>query len=272
MQIAYICIMKVTKMQIEYMIKNYVINRKNTYQIAKDLNLTSGSVQYQLKKNNIRLSPQSYKFNEDYFKNIDTSNKAYFLGLIYADGSVYKNSCKIKLVETDSYILEIFKKDVESKKPLNYRKSEIIKGTSYIGKPQYSIELCSKILVEDLKNLGVHQNKSLTLTFPNNIPTYFMSDFIRGCFDGDGCIYNSQNRIMINYTGSQKFCEGFCEWLDKTLNIKAIAKKDSRGNSWYFYILKIKNVISFCNFIYSNENCVKLERKYLKFKNYEQKV
>ena len=120
---------KITQKQIDYIVNNYVSNRKSTYDIANDLGISRVTVGKYLRENNIKISHQKYKFDEEYFKEIDTSNKAYFLGLIYADGSVFNNNCKIKLVETDGYILESFKKEVESTKPLNYRKAEIITGT-----------------------------------------------------------------------------------------------------------------------------------------------
>lgn len=260
---------KITQKQIDYIINSYVSNRKSTYDIANDLGISRVTVGKYLRENNIKISHQKYKFDEEYFKEIDTSNKAYFLGLIYADGSIFNNNCKIKLVETDGYILESFKKEVESTKPLNYRKAEIITGTSYMGKPQLSIELCSKILIEDLKKWGVYQNKSLTLKFPDNLPEKFMSHFIRGYFDGDGCIYNSQGRIMLNFTGSEYFCKGLCSWLENNLNIKTKCKQDKRGKSWYLYILRITDVLKFCNYIYQNEQELKLFRKFKKFKDYE---
>lgn len=263
--------MKITQCQIDSMIRLYTIEKHNTHDIGKKLNLSGPTVGSYLKKAGIRLSPQKYKFNEHYFNNIDTPNKAYFLGLIYADGCVYpkKNSLKIKLTKEDEYILEEFKKDIKSDKPLMHRKSELIKGTSYIGKAQSSIELNSKILMEDLRKLGVVQNKSLILTFPDHILDKFMYDFIRGYFDGDGCIYNSQGRIMLNFVGSEDFCKGLCNFLELTLDIKiTLPKQDKRGNSWYFYIFRIKDVIKFCEYIYSDKDCIKLSRKYEKFTNY----
>jgi hypothetical protein len=264
---------KITQTQIDYIISSYVSSRKSTYDIANELGISNVTVGKYLRENNIEVSHQKYKFDEEYFKEIDTSNKAYFLGLIYADGCVYplKNSLAIKLTKEDEYILEEFKKDIKSTKPLYQRKSELIKGTSYIGKAQSKIELNSKILIEDLRKLGVVQNKSLILTFPDHIPDKFMHDFIRGYFDGDGCIYNSQGRIMLNFTGSEDFCKGLCSWLETNLDIKTECKQDKRGNSWYLFICRIADVLKFCNYIYQDEQELKLIRKFKKFKDYESK-
>ena len=51
----------------------------------------------------------------------------------------------------------------------------------------YRIDLKSKQMFEDLQRLGVEPNKSLTCTFPN-INKDLMPHFIRGLFDGDGCV------------------------------------------------------------------------------------
>lgn len=46
-------------------------------------------------------------FNDNYFENIDNEEKAYFLGLIYADGNVSASTdtCKIGLLQSDSDVL-----------------------------------------------------------------------------------------------------------------------------------------------------------------------
>lgn len=215
---------------------------------------------------------RKYKFNENYFKEVNTPNKAYFLGLLYADGSMSnkKSSCAIKLKEEDKHILEEFKNDIGIDKPLYYRKSELVKGTKYIGKAQYKLELCSEELTKDLKKLGVVPNKGDSIRFPKEdvVPKKYIKDFIRGWFDGDGCIYTSQNRIMLNLVSNELFLKSFSEFLTKELNINTKYKKDKRSNSWYLFIMKIKDVIKFCEYIYEDSNCIKLTRKYEKFKNY----
>lgn len=50
----------------------------------------------------------TYITNNTYFDNIDTEDKAYFLGLIYADGcnDIPNNRLIITLIHTDGYLLE----------------------------------------------------------------------------------------------------------------------------------------------------------------------
>ena len=49
------------------------------------------------------------EYNHSYFEKIDTEDKAYFLGFIYADGSIVtnkRNSLYIKIHSKDQHILE----------------------------------------------------------------------------------------------------------------------------------------------------------------------
>lgn len=60
----------------------------------------------------------------------------------------------------------------------------------------FSLDLSNKIICLWLVQNGCIPRKSLIIKYPN-IPEEYACDFIRGCFDGDGCIciYNAKNRI-----------------------------------------------------------------------------
>lgn len=141
-------------------------------------------------------------FNQDYFKVIDTEDKAYFLGLLYADGNVYmkRNRVQITLVNIDSYILDKFSEVTESTAKL------------YNDRDKYSkVILDSKILCEDIIKLGCFPNKSLTLKFPTEeqVPAHLLHHFIRGYFDGDGHVSLHKKLVnpyyYINITSSEEF-------------------------------------------------------------------
>src|SRR5690606_14362207 len=65
---------------------------------------------------------RKYKINQNFFDNIDTEEKAYFLGLLCADGCNHINNTKVSLFlkESDKEILEKFKNMLQPEKPLNY--------------------------------------------------------------------------------------------------------------------------------------------------------
>lgn len=134
---------------------------------------------------------REYQINENFFKTIDTEEKAYILGFLYADGCNYVSKSGQKEIiavqlEQDKDILEQIKTATESTYPLY---TEIQKENNKI---KYIFRVTSSELSDDLYKLGVVYKKSLVLTFPDL--SIFKSEtlvrhFIRGVFDGDGCIW-----------------------------------------------------------------------------------
>lgn len=128
---------------------------------------------------------RKYKINHNFFKNIDTEEKAYWLGFIAADGNVrsvvtdkiHRYTLSITLRESDRHHLEKFR-------DVLYRgdKPKITKNRSGCV-----LEVSSKQNYYNLVNAGICDRKSLTLTFPT-IQNALLKHFIRGYFDGDGWI------------------------------------------------------------------------------------
>lgn len=143
-----------------------------------------------------------YVYNKDYFEKINTSEKAYWLGFLYADGCItrfYKGevlksmSLEITLKDADCEHLIKFKNALESNIPIQHR---IITGKY---KADRIVVNCTKIC-NDLIKLGCTPTKSLTLEFPKKdiIPQDFIRDFIRGYFDGDGGVSYTEGKYYNN--------------------------------------------------------------------------
>lgn len=126
-----------------------------------------------------------YKLNEDYFRVLETPEQAYILGFIYADGYNREDTLELVQIKSRVDILNKIKCALESN-------AELKEYTS--GK--FTIYFSSKTLCEDLSRLGATKAKSLTLTFPEFIPEYLMPHFIRGYFDGDGCVWDGKRKTM----------------------------------------------------------------------------
>ena len=131
-----------------------------------------------------------YKTNHEYLDNIDTEAKAYFLGLMYADGCVSpKNGNRqhrmtISITAEDGYIFEHFS-DLTSKKADFKNSPSIVKAGC---KPQYQFRVTSNKIGEKLIEFGCYSNKSrIGMKFPE-LPEEMYKHFIRGFLDGDGCI------------------------------------------------------------------------------------
>lgn len=128
---------------------------------------------------------RKYKVNENYFEDINSHEKAYILGFIYADG--YNGEDTLELaqnMEREDVLIHI-KKALETDQEIKYYIPN--KGTLNI----YSKKICS-----DLANLGAIRNKSLVLQFPTFLPEDLMCSFILGYFDGDGCVWDGKRKKM----------------------------------------------------------------------------
>lgn len=188
----------------------------DTYQVAKKCNCSQTFIMKTLKKCHIsRRTTQSYitKYvpNENFFDSINTEEKAYILGFLYADGNNYvKNNnyeVSIKLQLEDLSILEKMR-DLIS--PDSQVKKVFDKSTY---KFYYLFKINSKVLSQQLSNLGCVPAKSLILQFPSWIDLSLQHHFIRGYFDGDGSLYskkpNKTNYVNWGWqiTSTQQFCE-----------------------------------------------------------------
>jgi hypothetical protein len=219
-----------------------------------------------LKKAKIKIRPnRKYFFDENMFADINCEWKAYFLGLLYADGCVRKLNIVITLTEKDSYLLDFFNKIIfNNQYKLICGKSYIYKdkkrNKTYIGKPKKTLIINSVKTVKDIINKGCIMKKSLTLNFPdyNIIPKELFHHFIRGYFDGDGHI--AQNVFML--ISSNNFCNGFKNWLQKEFNISSYLR--SAGKVSRIFLHKKKYINFIYNFMYKDAT-IYLKRKKEKF-------
>ena len=236
-------------------------------QLEKDLGIPRKRISDILKNNNIPIrtnviNSRKYYHNEHYFDNIDTEEKAYWLGFIYADGFIEskRKMCSQKfgicLSVKDKTHLEKFKAAIKSNNPIY----DYI-GSGYNRNGIFSkILLCSDITVNALKKHGVIENKTLIVKFPN-IDQNLVNHFIRGYFDGDGSIYyvnrkykNGCNKIGISFTGTYDMIQSIISYFGYN-------RKIGKKHNAYYIIFSGKNVVNkIINSLYSN-SIVYLDRK-----------
>lgn len=168
---------------------------------------------------------RKYNLNENYFDNIDTPNKAYILGLLYADGSncMSKSTISISLQEEDGYLLEKIRNEIQSEKTLEYLDYSNKDDYGYKYKNQYRLLLFSSHMCKSLNNLGMIPNKSLKLIVPE-LRHDLYPHFIRGYFDGDGslCIRHTKDnkfRSLTTITSTDSFCRKIQEIIRESINI-----------------------------------------------------
>lgn len=166
-------------------------------------------------------------FDFNYFKVIDTEEKAYWLGFLYADGCVHdRGLISIALQERDKDHLLLLKQC------LGANTVEL----SYSPKTKsYSLSICSVNMANDLINLGCIPNKSLTLEFPTEerLPKYLLHHFMRGYFDGDGCIYSPSDKSkgIFSVLGTHNFLNSYEKYLLDGIGRKSPTKRQHK-DSW----------------------------------------
>ena len=213
------------------------------------------------------------KFNNLVFDHIDTEEKAYWLGFIFADGyiSSTNNTFEISLKGSDKNHLEKFHKFMEHK-DINHVKL----GTVKCGK--IKCERCrwfvtDKHLWNVLNSYGCTPNKSVTLQFP--IITIFKYDhlirhFIRGYFDGDGCISRHLHKTKVSPSIQLLGTPEFLDKIEEYSNIFGTRGKDNRWKNNTEYIsFKLEDGVNFINYIYKDSK-IYLDRKYKLYEFFKQ--
>ena len=243
-------------------IVNLTLNGISTKTIKNKYNCSSSTILRLLEKNNITRPSRTYNVNEKYFDNIDTEDKAYFLGFLYADGNVskVKNAISLEIQERDKPILELFAKFSENTKPFYFRKRNNENWSAL-----YTFHISSKYMKNTLFNYGLTPNKSLVLKFPKYINDDLIQHFIRGYFDGDGCISygNSNKSLRFSVTGTLNFISTIQKILMEKCNLNE-NKIHTQGTIFTLEYSGNIQVIRIKDYLYKGAT-IFLERKFNKF-------
>lgn len=226
-------------------------------------------------------------YNKDYFEQIDSNEKAYWLGFIYADGCITtQDRFSIGLAKKDSSHLAKLTHCLESNIRIRYGTTKK-KDTKYV-KTKSDIEYCSitiknSKIVKDLEDKGVVKNKTYLLCFPNEnkLPNEFVKDFIRGYMDGDGCyVFSMKKRIrkdrgnkeynrLVKEISATGYCERFLLQLIDVIKEECGAKfkiyYNPKANMPTMRVFDKENMKKFLEYVYY-EDCICLDRKYEKVK------
>lgn len=207
-------------------------------------------------------------FDIDYFSNINSEEKAYFLGLLMADGCNYEKGFTLSLQEEDYLIIEKFKKSIKFTGKINYRKHSNPKYKNIVR-----IKIHSEEISKQLSKLGVVPRKSLIASYPL-IEEKYDSHFIRGYFDGDGCIStylekNKYSTCCFSVLGAYEIINKVSEKIAINCNIpisKLRSKKGGNKNTVHLSYGGRKRVKKVLEWLYKDSNDIHIDRKFLKFK------
>ena len=174
-----------------------------------------------------------YTFNENYFKEINSSLTAYLLGFICADGNLYKREnhqgqVGISIRDYDSEILELFKKELKANHPIHLQIDSRRPNVKMA-----SITFVSDVLYNQLLAYGLSDKKTFIISYENlfkRIKNEFIPDFLLGYFDGDGNVDYPKNgtisKAHVRFSGPIQQLKEIQELLLKQeLNIGLIEDK-----------------------------------------------
>lgn len=253
-------------------------------ELSKKYERAESSVRDLIKRRGINLRPltevnRKFEIYENFFDVIDTDEKAYFLGFLYADGNVKtnKNMVVLALKESDREILEKLNKLIHINKPLFLEKDKR-EGNR---ENTVGIRICNKNVTNKLIEHGCHPNKTFTLTFPSWMNIKLYNSFIRGYFDGDGYIgiirdsRKDKNGVQYNkfynkftLTGNEVFLKDVASVFKNILDVNSsfeIRHKDRNNGIVTLTVKGNKQIEKLYDYLY-NDCDLFLKRKNEKFK------
>lgn len=246
--------------EVEKKIINFYLNGVSVVEMCDNMKLGRNYIYKVLKTFGVNKSysssKQKYKIDEDIFSLIDTEEKAYWLGFLFADGYNHtsKFSVALTLSNCDFDILEKFKKFLKTDKPIRRNNSESSK-----------VVIENKKISKDLEKIGMVKAKTHILFFPK-IEKKLERHFIRGYFDGDGCISYGKN-IDKGATISIVSNKQFLEQIERKINVKFSYTKRHKNRNDEIFTLNtggVGNIMKFYHYIYEGSS-IFMDRKRNKF-------
>lgn len=258
---------ELTDEEIEFIKANY---KNMTYkEIANIFGISERHIRGRI---NYMKMPKTRRFNNDYFHNIDSDIKAYFLGFIFADGWVINKPDKrnyefgIQLNSCDKYILDKLNEELGNVHQLKHNNPYVseIKGVVAYHKSSDTLRIYSKSIVADLISHGVVENKTQKDVHPIINDDLFF-DFLRGYIDGDGCYYVRKNNVYMHITCSS---QNPLEWVSEKLFDYGISSSvyQEKERKYRLHCTDTSSMKKLVSLLYHPDFSLCLIRKYEKIK------
>lgn len=241
--------------------------------ISKKYRISPKTVSGILKSNSVRILTsgeigRKYNLNEHYFDNIDHQDKAYCMGLLYADGCNLEKQYIINLAlqERDKDILVKINELIGSNRPLRFINYSS-KNPNWSN--QYQLSINSKHMSQQLSSLGMVANKSLKIVFPNWLTDDLIPHFLRGYMDGDGHLSNNPKDARMSIVGTLDFCEAVKQIVKEKLDVHCsiyFCHGETNKPTRTLQIAGRNQMSKFLDYIYKDANLY-LDRKYDVYKS-----
>jgi len=250
---------------------NEYLSGKSINEIARSHFCSYTKIRNVLISNNIKIRPKYIftriqgnckKIDEDYFKSINSYDKAYWLGIILSDGTIDKKGYKISLTSKDLELIEKFRNAIGSEHKISkIDRIDNRNGKNYIS---YIIQIGSKKFVRNIINIGITTKKSYDCEFPM-IDIKYYNSFIRGLFDGDGTISIIRNKLRIAFCSTEEIVKHIQNYFRTKYKIepKKLYQLKNKSNMNLANTIYFKDTLKILEILYedSNENN-RLSRKY----------
>ena len=272
----------------------YLDRHLSGLKIAKIFNVSYDAIyklfrKYGLKTRNCREMKLQYTCDSDFFETIDTEEKAYWLGFLYADGFIQKEGVKgcskkvgLTLAEIDKPHIEKFKAAIKSNAKIGTYK---VSGGYNLNSIYSRVILCDPKLVNDLIQKGCCEHKTDILKFPteDKVPRELLKHFIRGYFDGDGSLSYVRPNIdveryvpsyKIRFTGTDNILTGIMnEFMknDVTQRLYPLTKRKPEHTVLNFEVGGNIKAYKIAKWLYKDAT-VYLDRKYQRYLDLEEYI
>lgn len=248
-------------------------------EIPQKLNISQRAVSRVLKDKNINTKRRNrYTLDESYFDKIDSQEKAYILGFLYADGYVgdeNTNNIIVSVAEQDVDVLEKIVENIKFTGKLRVRNS--YKSSYKTSQRHFVLNFSSKQMACSLRELGFNCIKRNRVSQLPNIEDFLIRHFIRGFFDGDGSFSFSSNRSAhtlstgevkeyiyikpsFNIVGPTNFMKELAEVLPGSYHFK----QSGIDNLVYIMNSSKKDIVDIYDYLYT-DSTIYIKRKHDKF-------
>lgn len=187
-----------TKEQEDQIIYNYTVLHYGQKRSGAFIPVGDSVVKKVLIKHNIPIKSiqetnvNKFWVNHEYFKT-PSHDMGYWLGILGSDGCVagQTNQIYIELQKSDRELLEKLNLSIQNERPVKDYET----GRGYENSKLY---FYSKDIKSDLAKYKIIPNKTYSedYGFPDLLPKEYWIDYIRGLFDGDGCIKQSNGNSL----------------------------------------------------------------------------
>lgn len=195
-----------------------------------------------------------------------SANFAYAIGLLATDGCLYNDGRHMSLTTKDLEQAKNFKKCLGLKVKIGLKGSGSSKEKIY-----HTVQFGDILFYEFLYSIGLTCRKSLTME-KLAIPQEYFFDFLRGCFDGDGCFYSywdprwrSSHMFYLEFaSASEKHVLWLQQEIEKRLHIMGHMAKAGRGGTLFQLKYAKKESMEIIKKMYYTPRVVCLSRKRIK--------